>query len=158
MASNTRCSSAGINGAFSFFIFIRSVFSLFPDSAREHNVFAALPRLPAGWLAVGRSEISGRSRWETSSCGVASPLARVNAASRFLSRPRPKGRKASALWKPRPYARIWASCPDAGGGRPCPPKESQTVGQRQHTRTPYQAFLYGLPAQNAMDTNIEEAT
>ena len=36
----------------------------------------------------------------------------------------PKGRPASALWNPRPFARIWASCPDAGCGRPCPPRQA----------------------------------
>ncbi len=35
---------------------------------------------------------------------VASPLPRTHAVSIFRVRPRPKGRKASALWKPRPWS------------------------------------------------------
>ena len=61
-----------------------------------------------------------RNLRESLSCGDASPLARGNAASRITSRPRPKGRPAASPWTPRPFARIRASCPDAGGGRPCP--------------------------------------
>ena len=72
----------------------------------------------------------------TSSSRDASPLAQTARFRYTFSRPRPKAAGPRPFGIPALWPAYGHPCPDAGGGRPCPPKNTEPFFIRHLLRTP----------------------